>query len=269
MIPSLPLENKQVLIPRGAKQARSFAQLVKQFGGIPVVIPLLAFRPVPESEEISAILNQLHTYDWIIFTSDVTVETFFLLYGAKLSRFPKVAVIGEKTRQAVEQKQIKVSFVPKRYVAECFSEEFSGQVTPGTRVLLPKGNLARSYIASSLTAQGAVVDEIIIYETYFPEESRTKLIQVLREGKLDILPFTSPSTVDHFMETVKEGHFEQTIEKCIIACIGPIAKKRAIEYGLTVHVCPEVYTVEHMIHRVIDYLTSSSKSPTSKSGGMQ
>lgn len=79
MSPSLPLLNKKVLVPRGEGQAKSFSELVERYGGIPIEIPLIAFRPIEKNQRLQESLLVLDTYDWIIFTSSVTVETFFRL----------------------------------------------------------------------------------------------------------------------------------------------------------------------------------------------
>lgn len=254
MISAPPLQNKHVLIPRGAKQARAFSELVERLGGIPAEIPLIAFRPVAASEELFYILKEIHKYDWIVFTSNVTVETFFSNYKDSGEPFPKIAVIGSKTREVLEEKNFHASFTPKEYVAEGFVEEFLPHVSEGMRVLIPKGNLAREYISSSLKKHGVLVDELIIYETYMPEESRSKLAEMVSKEKLDILAFTSPSTINHFMETVRDYQLQDRIADCIVACIGPVSKRKAEEFGLTVHACPKTYTVEEMMNSVIEYL---------------
>lgn len=255
MITSLPLKNKHIMVPRGKREAKSFSELVIKYGGIPVEIPLIAFKPVGLNETLKEKLNELHTYDWIIFTSNVTVDTFFSFIEAGRG-LPKVAVIGERTKQMLLRKGVDVHFTPSKYVAEEFVEEFLPLISEGEKVLIPKGNLAREYIATSLMKKGATVDEIIIYETYLPEESRLKLIESLREDKLDILTFTSPSTIDHFMDTVKMYALEDKLQRCIVACIGPVSKERAESHGLTVHVMPETYTVEDMLKDLIEYLHS-------------
>ncbi len=259
MISAPPLQNKRVMIPRGAKQAKAFSDLVERLGGIPAEIPLIAFRPIPVSEALSNRLKDVHKYDWIVFTSNVTVETFFSFYEKDGQSFPKIAVIGSKTREALEQQHYQASFTPNAYVAERFVEEFLPHLRAGMRVLIPKGNLAREYISTTLKKHGVIVDELIIYETYMPGTSRSKLAQTLREGKLDILAFTSPSTIDHFMETVRDYHLEARIQDCIIACIGPVSKRKAEAYGLTVHACPVTYTVEDMMNSVIEYLRNEEE----------
>jgi len=252
MIKTSPLLEKKVLVPRGEKQARSFSQLVERYGGIPIEIPLIAFRPIERNQHLQDYLKALDTYDWLIFTSKVTVETFFsFIKMEEMKTFPKIAVIGKKTAEVLAERGLSPEFVPTAYVAESFVEEFRPYIQPGLRVLIPKGNLAREYIATTLTKDGLHVDEVVIYETYMPEDSRTKLVRMLTDKQLDILTFTSPSTVDHFMAVVREFGFEQQVKECIIGCIGPVTEKKLLSYGLTVHASPKEYTVKAMIESTI------------------
>lgn len=254
MIKSLPLLDKKVLVPRGKDQAKSFSKLVERYGGIPVEIPLIAFRPIDRNQRLQDCLRALDTYDWIIFTSNVTVETFFSFCEEAESGFPKIAVIGKRTAEVLQERGLRAEFVPSAYVAEVFAEEFLPYIGSGTRVLLPKGNLAREHIASILTEAGAVVEEVVIYETYMPEESRLKLAAMLADKQFDILTFTSPSTVDHLMQVVKEFGLDEQLRSCVISSIGPITEKRLHEYGLLVHASPEEYTVAEMMKSLIAYL---------------
>ncbi|WP_342432493.1 uroporphyrinogen-III synthase [Neobacillus sp. FSL H8-0543] len=255
MLKPCALNNKKVLIPRGVGQARSFSQLVGKYGGIPIEIPLIAFRPIETNQRVQVALKRLDTYDWIIFTSNVTVETFFSFMNIEeIDSFPRIAVIGKKTEEVLLERGFKSEFVPSAYVAEVFVDEFLPNVASGSRVLIPKGNLAREYISSALIKKGAEVDEMVIYETYMPEESKVKLATMLVADELDILMFTSPSTVDHFMTIVTEFNLQSHLDHCTISCIGPVSEKRLRFYGLPVHASPEEYTVKEMIKSTIEYL---------------
>ncbi|WP_026572281.1 uroporphyrinogen-III synthase [Bacillus sp. UNC438CL73TsuS30] len=253
MIKPSPLLEKKVLVPRGENQAKSFSQLVETYGGIPIEIPLIAFRPIESNQRLQACLKALDTYDWIIFTSNVTVEIFFSFLPGQQS-LPKIAVIGKKNAEGLAAKGLAAEFVPSAFVAETFVEEFLPIVRPGLRVLIPKGNLARDYIATSLRNAGAIVDEVVIYETFMPEENQMKLANMLTEKQLDILLFTSPSTVDNFMGVVNALQLRGKLTGCIIGCIGPITKQKLRSYGLPVHVSPEEYTVKEMIKSTIAYI---------------
>ncbi len=253
MIGDEPLLNKKVLVPRGKDQAKSFSKLVKAYGGIPVEIPLIAFRPVEKNKKLEECVERLHTYDWIIFTSNVTVETFFSFVAAG-SDLPKIAVIGKRTEAVLKEKGFQVEFVPSAYVAEVFVAEFLPHIHHGSRVLIPKGNLAREYIAASLMEVGAEVDEVVIYENYLPDESRRKLAKILAEGQLDILTFTSPSTVEHLMAVVDEYGLSEQLKCCKIGCIGPVTEKKLREFGLPIHASPAVYTVKEMLKCLVEFI---------------
>lgn len=255
MIKSSPLHGKKVLVPRGKGQATSFSRLIEKYGGVPVEIPLIAFRPIEVNQHLKTILKSLDTYNWMIFTSSVCVETFFSLCE-KMGRkgLPKIAVIGKKTEEALLANGYTADFVPSVYVAESFVEEFLPRLQRGSRVLVPKGNLAREYIADSLTACGMHVDEAVIYETYMPVESRGRLAEMLVGNQLDILLFTSPSTVDHFMDVIQAYKLEAKLKGFVIGCIGPSTEKKLHEKGLPVHVSPKEFTVNGMIKSTIAYL---------------
>ncbi len=256
MTSSCSLQNKTVLNPRGKASAKGFSNTVRKYGGVPLEISLLAFKTAELSAEQKAMIENIHTYDWIIFTSNVAVENFLFFYSGELSNLPHVATIGKKTAQFVEEKGIKVEFIPEEFVAEGFVKEFQPLIEKGIRIFIPKGNLARDYIAEKFKKMGAIVDEIIIYDTYFPHQSKAYLAQMLADHQLDIIPFTSPSTAEHFMEIVEQYNLHDDIQSCIFACIGPVAQKRAEDFGLTVHVVPDVYTVEEMIKKLAEFISA-------------
>ena len=77
---------------------------------------------------------------------------------------------------------------------------------------------------------------------------------MLTEETLDILTFTSPSTIDHFMEIVEEHNLGGKLEHCIVACIGPVSKRKAEQRGLKVHAMPEKYTVEEMLKSIANFM---------------
>ncbi|MBT2688107.1 uroporphyrinogen-III synthase [Bacillus sp. ISL-47] len=260
MTRSSPLKGMTVLVPRGKKQAQAFSKLVKNYGGIPVEIPLIAFMPLRNPKALSEARKRIHIYNWVIFTSKIAVEAFFEDYKMPVNKpLPKIAVIGEKTQKCLSDKGLNADFIPREYVAEGFVEDFLPFVEKGTKVLIPKGNLARDYIATALSEKGAEVNEIIVYKTVFPKESIALLQKQLSGKGLDILTFTSPSTVDHFMGAIGELGYQDSVKNSLISCIGPVTKERAEAYGLNVHAVPEEYTVHSMLESIIAYLETMTR----------
>lgn len=90
-----------MLITRQAEQAKSFTAAIQAVGGIPLTVPVLSFVPAANRTYIQRVLEQLHTYQWIIFTSQNGVEFFFqwlnlLNINSGLAKSCKIAVVGKK-----------------------------------------------------------------------------------------------------------------------------------------------------------------------------
>ncbi|CAH0131952.1 hypothetical protein SRABI96_00260 [Peribacillus sp. Bi96] len=255
MNPFQPLKDYQVLITRGKGQADGLKDSIEKNGGTPLLVPLLEFTLPDHLEDVQQRLDELNTYDWIILTSQNGVEFFFKLLGKKPVRLPKIAVIGSKTEAALKGHGYKADFVPTQFVAEGFVSEFIPLLDSGTRVLLAKGNLARAVIAETINEAGVSCDEVIIYHTVLPGSSEKQLVQLITNHEIDIITFTSSSTVNHFLQIMERHELGTYIDRIIIACIGPVAAKTAAKHGLSVDVCPAVYTTEAMVADIIRFIS--------------
>ena len=80
--------------------------------------------------------------------------------------------------------------------------------------------------------------------------------EALEEKQIDMVTFTSSSTVRNFLEMLDikdEAEFERLLGDVKIASIGPITTKTALEKGLKVDVQPETYTIPAMVDAIVDY----------------
>ena len=90
------------------------------------------------------------------------------------------------------------------------------------------------------------MDEISTYRSVVPDGSAQRLAEILEEGPLDCLTFTSSSTVSHFvelLERLRSGSVDEVLAGCRVACIGPITAATAREAGIAVDIVPEQYTI--------------------------
>ncbi|MGF9963357.1 uroporphyrinogen-III synthase [Bacillus rhizoplanae] len=245
------LREKTVLITRAEQQAKQMSTEVQKQGGIPLEIPLLHITAVSD-ENFQEVYDELNTYNWIIFTSKNGVN--FFLDGIKqpLPHTIKIAAVGVKTKKELEQRGYIVHFVPTAFVAEAFAEEFVSHIGSGTRVLLPKGNLARDVISKALRGHGAIVRELIVYETTVHAQKRGQLIDALQSRKIDVITFTSPSTVQSFIVLLEGENWREWIKGCTIACIGPITEREARKHFQNLLI-PKEYTIEAMLQCISEY----------------
>ncbi|PEW01539.1 uroporphyrinogen-III synthase [Bacillus cereus] len=244
------LAGKTVLITRAQHQAKQMSVAVKEMSGIPLEIPLLRMEGISQ-QEIQHIAEQLHSYDWVIFTSKNGVAFFLDSLSKKLPAAIKVAAVGVKTKLELEKRGYQVHFVPTSFVAEVFAEEFVKELRGNESILFPKGNLARDVIPVKLREMDVVLDELIVYGTEANVERKQELIEALEVGEVDIITFTSPSTVTSFVRLLEGTNWREWTKKCTIACIGPITEKEANLYFPHV-IVPKEYTVEALLQCVCE-----------------
>lgn len=164
------LAGKTVLITRAQHQAKQMSVAVKEKSGIPLEIPLLRMEGMSH-RQIQHIAGQLHSYDWVIFTSKNGVAFFLDRLRQKLPVTTKIAAVGVKTKLELEKRGYEVDFVPTSFVAEVFAEEFVKRLSGNECILFPKGNLARDVIPVALRKIGVSLDELIVYGTKENEQS--------------------------------------------------------------------------------------------------
>ncbi|PGS09728.1 uroporphyrinogen-III synthase [Bacillus pseudomycoides] len=245
------LAGKTVLITRAQHQAKQMSVAVKKQSGIPLEIPLLHIEGVSQ-QEFQGISQQLHTYDWVIFTSKNGVSFFLDGLCQEIPPTVRIAAVGVKTGQELEKRGYEVHFVPKTFVAEAFVLEFVRELNGTERILFPKGNLARDIIPNKLRDLDVFLEEFVVYETKTNHEKQLDLIAALELGKVDVVTFTSPSTVTSFVKLLEGTNWREWTKKCTIACIGPITEQEARRYFAGV-IVPKEYTVEALIQCISKY----------------
>jgi len=253
-----PLFGKRVLITRTRRQASTLARLLSDEGAIPVELPSIEIDPIEDREAVDAAIETLRTggYAWCGFTSANAVELFFEQLAergldSRAFASAKIAAIGPATARALEELGLRADVVPAEYVAEAVVEAMRILVSPGDRVLLPRAESARAELVSGLEALGATVDEVPIYRAAVPSEASPEVLAELREGRIDVVTFTSSSTVRNLVAMLGDS---SALERPLIACIGPITTKTAREAGLRVDVMASEYTVEGLVTAMKEHM---------------
>ncbi|EAG9222302.1 uroporphyrinogen-III synthase [Listeria monocytogenes] len=234
--------NKKVVLTREASKNQSWQTYFAQKGFEVVSIPLIKTRP----KKISLSHEQLET-EWLFLTSANAVEYFFMNQPGEVHY--KIAVIGEKTREKLAEYGYNPSFVPSIYQSEMFLKEWLNENPEKTSVLLPQSNLSRSIIKDTLTDKGHLVHPVELYETVFPENSKTKLAELLNSNETHLIIFASPSAWKNFYSIAKS--FPVQKEKWHIASIGSITTKAILADGWEVKYQPKTFTMKHLADLII------------------
>ncbi|MFC1955237.1 uroporphyrinogen-III C-methyltransferase [Chloroflexota bacterium] len=251
-----PLFGKRVLVTRARHQASALSRLLTERGARPVELPAIDIRPVADLKELDrAILNLKH-YHWIIFTSTNGVNAFWqrlhtLELDSRAFSTLKIGAIGPATAQALETSGIVPDYVPEVYTSEGIIAGLENQNVSGQRFLLPRADIADKELLEGICRLGASVHEINAYRTTPATEAITQAKQMIISGKIDVITFTSSSTVSNLMAVF--GKEPVTVNGARVACIGPKTAETAIKFGLSVDIMAKEQTILGLVTAIEGY----------------
>jgi len=255
-----PLLGKTVVVTRARAQASDLVDRLSDLGAECLECPTIKVVPPKDWSPLDAAMDNLGAYDWLVFTSVNGVSFFFerlFERGQDVRALGDVhtAAIGPATAKRLEHFGLTSDIVPETYQAESVVEAFAKQPMGGKRVLLPRAKEARPILPVELKKMGADVDEIATYETEQANENVDMLIKRLEEGSIDMVTFTSSSTVKNFKAILPPDKFESLIEGVTIASIGPITTDTAKGLGFKVDITAKDFTIPGLCEAILQHYT--------------
>jgi uroporphyrinogen III methyltransferase / synthase len=253
-----PLAGRRIVVTRAREQASRFREILEEAGGEVLEIPTIRIEPPESWEPLDRAIRRLDDFRWLIFTSVNGVESFRQrlvsngMDAAVLGR-RRVAAIGPATAQALKELGAAPEVVPDEYRAEGLLEGLRAHIRPGDRVLLPRAAETRDLLVRELGRLGAEVAEVPAYRTAAVREGAPVLRRALEGGTVDVVTFTSSSTVRHFVAMFEPGEAGSLLRDVAVACIGPITAATAAELGLATRIMPAEYTIPALARAIIEY----------------
>jgi uroporphyrinogen III methyltransferase/synthase len=225
-------------------------------------VPAIEIRAIPNTTELDEAVLNLDKYQWIVFTSFNGVEAFFqrlhtLNLDARSLKGIKIGTIGPATAQALKKYGLRPDYLPEDYSSCGFVTGLNCQNIMGCRFLLPRADIANRELAQAIASMGVEVHEVTAYKTITPNETVSRGKQMLLAGKIDVVTFTSPSTVINLLDLL--GDERQTIERANVACIGPKTAAAAEQAGLRVDIVAQEYTIPGLVEAIERYFKIGKK----------
>ncbi len=245
-----PLLGKRVLVTRAKDQAESLASLLRDRGAEPVVVPTIEIHPPSDpSSMVDAVREMRERYDWIVVTS---VNGALRLWaevqrqGQDACAFDhvKIAAIGPGTAAALERCGRIADLTAKEHRQEGLASEMRLMLHGATRrVLFARAETARDALPKALREAGCVVDEVAVYRTLSPPPAAlAALTAQFAAGEIDVVMFTSSSTVEHLCDALGTRAPSLLAATCV-ASIGPVTTETALKRGVRVDVTAHESTI--------------------------
>lgn len=250
-----PLFGKNIVVTRSREQSSSLVSRIEELGGNAIEIPAIKIKKLENNRPLEEAISNLKEYDYIVFTSVNGVDIFFeklfsLRKDSRALASAKLVVIGKATGEALEKYGLRPDIIPKRFVSEDIVEALKDIVRSDERVLIPRAKEARGYLVEELSKLCSVT-EVNTYETIIDDSEKERLGQLVTEGTIDYVTFTSSSTVDNFIALLGKENMK-LLQAVKLVSIGPITSKTLRGYGLEVYKEAEEYTIDGLVKCILE-----------------
>jgi uroporphyrinogen III methyltransferase/synthase len=264
-----PLFSKRLVVTRTRDQASELVNLLENNGAECIEYPTISLEPVESYEILDRALEEIEIYHWLLFASINAVDYFFkrlfeLGRDVRDLKGPRIAAVGRITAEALADRGIKADLLPEEFTGDGLAETLIDEGVTGLNILIPRALKAREILPERLRDAGAEVTLAPVYQNVLPksiagEKLKGDLLQALEEKRVDMVTFTSSSTVKNFVTLLGingSDELQNLMSGVSVATIGPITAKTAESYGLTVDVQPAEYTIPGLAESIVTYFSS-------------
>lgn len=252
-----PLFGRRILVTRTRQQASELRQRLADLGADVIEAPTLELVPPDDWEPIDQALAELDAYDWLLLTSANAVNTMadrFEVLGLDARQLAslRLAVVGEATAEALwDRLRVRPDFMPTEFAAESMAGQLIAERgVSGKHILLLRADIARPGLPRLLSEAGAVVDEVVAYQTRLPAELDQRAVDALIAGEVDWVTFTSSSTARNLVTLL--GDKASLVGQAKRLSIGPVTTATLVELGLSPTVEADAATITGMVEALIE-----------------
>jgi len=264
-----PLEGKRIVVTRAVEQARGLRDRLEKIGATVLLLPAVSFSEPADSTALDNAIGSLETFDWILFTSANAVR-FFASRCRKLGRVlgkgvrPRCAAVGSVTAGAAAADGFVIDYVAKEFLGTALACELSASLV-GKRVLLPRSQRAGRDLPDALQAGGADVTEVVAYHTGGVGASEPGVMDALRDARVDVVSFFSPSAVENVRGELGADVLARLAANAAFAAVGPVTAAALRKAGLPVAIEASEATAESMAVAIERYFSSRAASQSRSS----
>lgn len=247
-----PLFGRRIVVTRSRAQSGKLSGALRDLGADVYELPLIRREQAPDLREFAELVQDSHSYEWIVFTSANGVDAFFEIFeklydDAREIGGVKFASVGAATAQRIRDHRYHVDLVAEDFHTESLAGTFKKETdVENVKILVVRPAETSGVLAAELAKMGAIVDEAIAYRTVAEKEDRTRARERLESEGADLMVFTSSSTVKNFF-----GLKLPVPSGVKFASIGPVTTRTLNECGVR----PEVEAKRHDIPGLVEAIT--------------
>lgn len=268
------LSGKRILITRPIHQSGALAEALRQYGAKITELPLLRISAPESWQDFDQAMINPANYQWLLFASSNAVEsTLERLKALGLNKEAlskkRIACIGSATAECLQEHGLRADFIPSRFVAESFAEEFchKNNSESNKTVLWLRTNIGRKLLKDELEKCGWHVQIAHSYQSAGPENPQNaanELYKMLEQGLIDVITLSSSQTARNLREILdlsasqNKTSREKLLARVRIAAIGPETAKTCREVLGKVEIESKTHTMLALAESIADYFVENT-----------
>ena len=200
-----PLGGQRIVVAEGQSAADELIGRLVALGADVLELPTVRIEPPSDLREFAELVQDAHSYDWIVFSTSSGVAAFFDLFyklydDAREIGGARIAAIGPATIQRMKDYHLKVELGLDEFVTESIVRELQKEGSiENLRILVARAERAQDLLPKRLSALGAIVDEAFAYRVIPETRDHTGARRRLLEEGANLITFTSPTSVEDFV----------------------------------------------------------------------
>jgi len=257
-----PLDGKRIVATRSLEQARELKSRLETLGATVLLFPAVSFSEPADSSQLDSAIGALQSFDWILFTSANAVR-FFAARCRKANLAleeivrPRCAAVGPATATAAATEGFAIAYVAREFVGTALARELSA-VLQGKRILLPRSDRAGRALPEALVQVGAEITEVVTYRTGGVGVAEPGVLDAIREARIDVISFFSPSAVNNLREALGPEAISRLRASVVFAAVGPVTSSALRNAGLPPRIEAPLATADSMATAIVKYFTTSA-----------
>jgi uroporphyrinogen-III synthase len=235
-----PLAGRRIALTRPAGSSAGWRMRLEAQGAEVIDLPLIKVSKDVDLHTLNEVLQEMGSYEWVIFTSANGVKYFFEEFirvheDIRALGLVRIAAVGEATAAAIRDLHLRVDLQPKKASGEELARELiKRESMDSAKVLVVTGNRNRDTLIELLHEARTIVDQLPVYKTEENDLAADPVAGDFRAKGADAILFASPSAVQSFFDQAAALKLSAKARKPLAGSIGATTTATMKQLGLPV-----------------------------------
>ena len=245
-----PLYGQTVVVTRPKERIGTLSEKLRRLGANVIECPCIQTVNEVDTDKFNDALKK--QYDYVVLTSPAGVSAMIealekINKDLRVFYNCKFAVIGSGTAKELKKYGINADLMPEIYDSEHLGKLLADKLNSNSSVLILRAKGGSKELTTTLERKGINFSDISTYITEYCCNKSEMLREIIENGVVNVITFTSSSTVTGFVNSINLDKYNNFTA----LCIGKQTAKKAEFYGMKTKIAKNA-TIDSMIAALLE-----------------